>query len=139
MPENIIREWERNKQSKVSFIKRELSRAAQLNKDLFRDPKFLNTVYKADNFEAFANTRIERVEEIFKMYTDVAPLNDQIKLLAADRTLERLAPSHDKDSFSDAVNMLSLIEYARMESLSLIILTTRTTQTHLAGKRLIRS
>ncbi|MBG6233497.1 uncharacterized protein (UPF0305 family) [Pedobacter sp. CAN_A7] len=125
VPENIIREWERNKQSKVSFIKRELSRAAQLNKDLFRDPKFLNTVYKADKFEAFANTRIERVEEIFKKYADVAPLNDQIKLLAADRTLERLAPSHDKDSFSDAVNMLSLIEYARMESLSPIILTTK--------------
>lgn len=125
IPENIIKEWERNKQSKVDFVKGELRKAAQLNKDLFRDPKFFNTIYNAENFEAFANARIEQVEEIFQKYSDVAPLNDQIKLMAADRTLKRLAPSHNKDSFSDTVNILSLIEYIRDQSLSSVIFTTK--------------
>lgn len=125
VPENIINEWERNKQTKVDAVKLELNRAAQFNKDLFRDPKFFNTVYNAENFEAFAKTRIEQVEEIFQKYADVAPVNDQIKLSAADRTLKRLAPSHNKDSFSDAVNLLSLTEYVHAHSLSPVIFTTK--------------
>jgi len=126
IPEQILIEWQRNKEQKIGYVKTELLKTSQLRKTAsIKNEALFSSVYNADNFESLGRTRINKVEEIFEKCTDIATITDAIKLEAADRTLSRLAPNHAKDSFSDTVNILTILSQVRQQALSPVIFTTK--------------
>ncbi|NOW95005.1 hypothetical protein FHW89_001666 [Mucilaginibacter sp. SG564] len=121
--EQIVEEWERNKESKVSNIKTSIAASVgQLkNTPVIQDRKFFQRVFNSDNFEASARARLAKVEEILTNYTEVAPVTESMMLEAGRRTRKRIAPSHMKDSYSDAINILAIV--ARIQELNLSLVT----------------
>jgi hypothetical protein len=126
VPQHILGEWRRHKEPKIAYVKTELMKANQLKKTAsIQNTELFNSVYNADNFEALGKLRINKVEEIFNAYADIAEVTDTIKLEAANRTLARQAPSHAKDSLSDTVNILAVFAHVRQQALSPVIFTTK--------------
>lgn len=111
LPENIKREWERNKEGKVIEIKNALLAFQKVPRELFKGNQYLDSLYKPDVFEEFVRNRINRVDYIFQNKSEIAPISESILLEAAKRNLNRIAPNHNADSFRDSVNIISLIKY----------------------------
>jgi|GEM_PF-1067686 len=127
IPDHIIVEWERNKESTIATIKTSIaSSVAQLkNIPALQDRKFVQSVFNSDNFEASARLRVSKIDEILEKHVRIAPLTDNAQKEASYRTLNRLAPSHKKDSFSDAVNVFSVLDYVRDNDLTSVIFVTK--------------
>lgn len=127
IPDHIIVEWERNKESTIAKIQTSIaSSVAQLkNIPALQDREFLQSVFSSDNFAASARIRVSRIDEILAKYVLIAPLTENAQKEAIHRTLNRLAPSHKKDSFSDAVNVISVIDFVRDNTLSSVIFVTK--------------
>lgn len=126
IPNHIISEWKRNKESKIAKIKTIIATSVGQLKStqVVQDRKFLQSVLNSDNYEASARARVSRIDEILEKYVSIIKVTDNIKKEAGDRTLKRLAPSHEKDSYSDAVNILSVLTYVGEQAISPVIFVT---------------
>ena len=125
--EHIIAEWDRNKEKKISKIKNTMATSVGQIRSAIQDRAALNKIFNSDNFEAISRARVGLVEGLFNKQVIVTAITDEIKVEAGNRTLQRLAPSHEKDSYSDAVNILSVLKYIRDYALSPAIFVSHNT------------
>lgn len=112
-PQNIIREWERNKAKKTVEI---INNIKTLNKNtigVFKGNDELASAYQPDVVEEIITKRIDRVDAILKTHSEFAPENQPIYDEAIKRNLDCTAPNHTEDSFRDTINILTLIHYIK--------------------------
>lgn len=123
VPENLIREWDRNKTSKRSQI---ISDSTKLNNDnlLIRSNPDLASVYNPDRISELIDERLDRVDKILKNHSEQAKENKDIIDEAVKRNIMRLAPNHSKDSFRDSLNILTLINHIITNQYTNCIFTT---------------
>lgn len=111
-PQNIIKEWHRNKSNEqkrvIAHIK---EREALQGGDFFKNNPEIKSTYQPDVIEEKIRERIEKVDNIFSNYSEIAPNKDQILLKAAARCLNEEPPNHKKESFRDSVNIFTLIDH----------------------------
>jgi hypothetical protein len=118
LPENVKKEWERNIEKKVKEVTNALYQLHKAHKDIFKGHTALDTIYQPENFESFIRRRIDRVNYIFQNNCEIASIDDHILLESSKRNLNCSAPNHNKDSFRDTVNILSLIKYLKAKKYS---------------------
>jgi hypothetical protein len=123
-PQNIIREWDRNKLKKTQEIIRQV---ISLNKNLtqpFKNNTVLSSLYNPESIEELITKRIEKVELILKNSSEIANESQQIYDKAKDRSLNGIAPNHGKDSFRDTINVLTLSDHVKTKGYSKCIFST---------------
>lgn len=125
VPENVLREWDRNKIKKIPEILKGLKNLHQNFSSQFRNNEALSSIAFTDIVEEKLTARVQRVDNILKTYSELANESPEILSLASRRALACLAPNHQKDSFRDTVNLLTLIEYIRMNQYDNVIFSTR--------------
>lgn len=122
--ENMIREWDRNKQSKASIISSEIRAFANNSITAFKGTLDIVSAYNPDLIEPTVEKRINKVDLLLKVHSEIAKENEIIYLEAARRNLECLAPNHSKDSFRDTVNVLTLISHLKEKKYESCIFST---------------
>lgn len=124
-PQNIIREWDRNK---VPETLRVIGEMNILNRNLIalsKGNQVLSSVYQPDIVQEIIEKRVERVDSILKTYSEIALESPKIFEDSISRNLNCLAPNHSKDSFRDTVNILTLIDYIKDQGYTNCYFTTR--------------
>lgn len=123
-PENIIREWDRNKAKKLIEISNDIK---NLNNNIissFRGTSDLVSAYQPNTIEYTVSKRIDRVETILKAHSEIAKENQGIYDEAIKRNFNCLAPNHTDDSFRDTVNILTIIHYIKTKDYKNCIFST---------------
>ncbi|MBL0048157.1 MAG: DUF4935 domain-containing protein [Bacteroidetes bacterium] len=113
VPENIIREWDRNKVKKTVEIIKHIKSLNQNVISSFRGISDIVSAYQPDVVEEIITKRIERVDAIFKTHSEIAYENHDIYNDAIKRNFDCLAPNHTEDSFRDTVNIITLSHYLK--------------------------
>ncbi len=123
VPENLIREWDRNKTSKRGQI---INESIKLNTSslLIRSNPELASVYNPDRITELIDERLDRVDKILKNHSEQAKENQDIIDEAVTRNIMRLAPNHSKDSFRDSLNVLTLVNHLITNQYTNCIFTT---------------
>lgn len=134
VPTNIIDEWNRHKIGNQNKIYSYFKKKENDDISFFKNNSELSSTYKPEEIEKKVQKRIERIDLIFSNYSEKAPYNDAILKEAGIRNLNTLAPNHNKDSFRDTVNILSLIYYLKKKGYSETIFTTINYKDFSAGK-----
>ena len=114
VPENVVREWDRNKIKKIPEILKALKSYHHNFSYQFRNNEALSSIAISDIVEEKLTIRVQRVDNILKTYSELANESPEIIALASKRALNCLAPNHQNDSFRDTVNLLTLAEHVRM-------------------------
>jgi len=143
LPRMVIIEWDKHKNETVKkgtlkFFKDTISSLKRLSKLigaeskesfwLFQNEDEKKEDYFKDLFEKFKKKKnqiedavkinIETVEEIFKhKNTIIVEESDKIKLMSSDLALSNKAPFIKKNSFADAVILMSFITYVKKEKI----------------------
>jgi hypothetical protein len=117
-PENIIREWDRNKVKKTIEIINQIKSINKTFLNPFKGNIALSSVYQPDVVEEIITKRIDRIEAILKTHSEIATENPAIYDAAIKRNLNCLAPNHSDDSFRDTINILTLINYIKSKGFS---------------------
>lgn len=113
VPDNVIREWDRNKATKALEISAEMEKMHNRTISTFtRDPN-LQLAYQPEVIKEIIAKRIERIDNILKVLSEPARETKEIRDEAVDRNLNCAAPNHSKDSFRDTVNLLTLIHHVK--------------------------
>jgi hypothetical protein len=112
-PENMIREWDRNKAAKLVEITRDIRKFNNTIIEPLRGTSDLISAYQPDAVEDAVSKRIERVDSILKIHSEIASENQTIYDQAVKRNFDCLAPNHSEDSFRDTVNIFTLINYIK--------------------------
>lgn len=123
-PENIIREWDRNKAKKLIEIRNDIKKLNNNIISSFRGTSELVSAYKPDMIEDLVSKRIDRVETILKRHSEKAEENQGIYKEAIERNFNCLAPNHSNDSFRDTVNIFTLINYIKTKGYTGCIFST---------------
>jgi hypothetical protein len=113
---NMIREWDRNKILKKDEILKGLKKVEQMYSDAFKADTNLKSLYKPDIIEAQVTKRIDRLDAMFRTIATIAPESQAVYDEAIKRNLDCLAPNHQKDSFRDSINIISLIHFLKANS-----------------------
>lgn len=116
--EQIVKEWQRNQEEKIRRIQKIINASAGELQQVVKDDQLLNKLFSARNFESVCRSRVGRIEKIFQEQILVAPLTDAMMIEAGHRTLDKLAPSHGKNSYADTVNILAISAYVKDQNLS---------------------
>jgi|GEM_PF-2678337 len=126
LPEIIITEWNRHKDSKITN-KMEISLTSKVKNfkeisDYLEDgdKDSLRTIIEkvtssATYFKSAGEDKISRVEKLFNhKNTKIIPIIDEIKILASEYALNNQKPfTKNKNSMGDALIFLTATEYAR--------------------------
>lgn len=123
-PENVIREWDRNKTKKAIQIINEVKTLNKTVINSFRGSTDLISAYQPDIVEEIITKRIDRVDTILKIHSEIAKESQVIYNEAIKRNLDCLAPNHSEDSFRDTINILSLIHYIKNKGYSECVFST---------------
>lgn len=110
-PENLIREWDRRKVKKSQEIIKNIKDLEKTTIGALKGNPDLISAYKPDAVSGKINKRIERVDLILKVHSEIAKENLTVYKDAIKRNLDCLAPNHRADSFRDTINILSLTDY----------------------------
>lgn len=124
-PENIIREWDRNKAKKLLEITNGIR---MLNNDVInylRGTPEIVLAYRPETIEEIVSKRIDRVETILKVYSEIAKETQEIYDCAIERNFNCLAPNHTDDSFRDTVNIFTIINYIKTNGYTDCIFSTK--------------
>jgi len=109
VPDNIIDEWDRNKENvkklTVDFLNQQ--------KLSIKKNSELSSTYDSSVIPNLVQKRMNRIDSILKTFSEPALQNDSILIDSAKRSLKTLAPNHIKDSLRDTVNILTLIDYLK--------------------------
>lgn len=124
VPENIIREWNRHKVNKTLEIVTQIKSLQKSILKPFQNNKIINTIYQPESVEEIIKKRIERVENIFNVHSELARESEEIYTNAVKRNLECIAPNHSKDSFRDTINILTLTNYIKSKGYNGCCFTT---------------
>ena len=117
-PENIIREWDRNKVNKTFEIINQIKSFSQTALSPFKANKSLISTYQPDIVEDIIKGRIARVDSILKINSEIAKEDHAIYDAAVKRNLSGIAPNHSADSFRDTINILTIITYTQSKGYS---------------------
>lgn len=123
-PENIIREWDRNKAKKLIEISNDIKKLNNNIISSFKGTSDLASAYQPDTIEEIVSNRIDRVEAILKVHSERAEENQNIYKEAIKRNFNCLAPNHAGDSFRDTINILTLINYIKTKGYTDCIFST---------------
>jgi hypothetical protein len=123
-PENIVREWDRNKVKKLIEISNDVKKLTNTIISSFRGTSDLFTAYQPDTIVEKVSKRIDRVEAILKVHSEIAKENQEIYEEAIKRNFNCLAPNHADDSFRDTVNIFTIINYIKDKAYTDCIFTT---------------
>jgi len=123
-PENIIREWDRNKAKKLMEISNDIKKLNNTIISSFRGTSDLASAYQPDTIEEIVSKRIDRVETILKVHSEKAEENQNIYEEAIKRNFNCLAPNHIDDSFRDTINILTIINYIKTKGYTDCIFST---------------
>lgn len=122
--DNLVAEWNRHKQTKKQQVLEPFKSANSSLTNLMSAAHPMKAIYAPSKVEDVLNQRIDRVTMILSQKADIALANDAIYIESAKRNLQCLAPNHDKDSFRDTVNILSLKYYLKHKNFKKCIFTT---------------
>ncbi len=106
--ENMIREWNRNKISKRQKITTDFKEKQKEISTILSATDKLDSVYQPNRVEEAIDKRIARIDLLFSTAAIIAKESDEIYADAAKRNVACLAPNHNKDSFRDTLNVLTL-------------------------------
>lgn len=123
-PENIIREWDRNKAKKLFEISNDIKKLNKTIISSFRGTSDLVTAYQPDTVEEAVLKRIDRVDAILKTHSEIAKESQSIYDEAIKRNFDCLAPNHTGDSFRDTINIITLISYIKSKGYTDCIFST---------------
>lgn len=123
-PENIIREWDRNKAKKLLEISNDIKKLNNTVINSFRGTTDLVSAYQSSTIEDNVSRRIDRVETILKVHSEIANENEEIYNEAIQRNFNCLAPNHTADSFRDTINIFTLINYIKAKGYTDCIFST---------------
>lgn len=117
--DNLIREWDRNKEQQIGTILGGEKRIASL----FKINEDVATSTDTDRLLTILEGRVQRVDTVLKTQSEIAPETDEIILQAWKRNYKLLAPNHKKDSFRDTMNILCLLDYCKKNGYSCLFAT----------------
>lgn len=123
-PENIIREWDRNKAKKLIEISKDVKKYNSTIIRSFKSTSDLVSAYQPDKAQDAVSKRIDRVETILKVHSEIAKENQAIYDDAIQRNFNCLAPNHTDDSFRDTINILAIINYIKTQGYTNCIFST---------------
>jgi hypothetical protein len=109
--ENLKREWSRHKEKKKKQVVDDLKKLHEQSLANFRGNPEIRAAYTTDGIAESIDTKINRIDYILNSIAEIAPETDNVYIKAAQRTLNRIAPNHHKDSFCDTVNIISLASF----------------------------
>lgn len=111
VPENILREWNRNKVKKALEINKSVKDVEKTAIKALQGNKELVSAYQPSVIDSIIEARIQRVSEILEKHSELAKESDSIYIEAGKRNLDCVAPNDPEDSFRDTVNILTIINY----------------------------
>lgn len=111
VPQNIIREWDRHKLQTIPQIVREMENEQRYALQQLSVNELPDSVHEPNQLAKVIQQRAERIDQILRTKSELAPEDDKILIKAANRCLECLPPNHSKDSYRDTVILLSLTEH----------------------------
>lgn len=123
-PENIIREWDRNKAKKLIEITNDIKRLNNTIIHSFRGTSDLVSAYQPETIEEIISKRIDRVETILKVHSEIANETKAIYDDAIKRNFNCLAPNHTDDSFRDTINIFTIINHIKTNGYTDCIFST---------------
>lgn len=123
-PENIIREWDRNKVKKTLEIIKDINNLNKNAISAFKGNTNLSSAYQPDVVEDIITKRIGRVDAILKTHSEVAKENPTVYEDAIKRNFDCEAPNHTEDSFRDTINILTLVSYIESKGYSMCFFST---------------
>ncbi|QGW28414.1 PIN domain-containing protein [Phnomibacter ginsenosidimutans] len=123
-PENILREWDRNKAKKLLEISNDIKKLNNTVISSFRGTSDLVSAYQPDTVEDAVSKRIDRVETILKVHSEIASENQAIYDEAIKRNFNCFAPNHTDDSFRDTINIYTVINYIKTKGYTDCIFST---------------
>lgn len=112
-PQNIIREWDRNKVKKTIEIINDIKTLNKNAINAFKGNEELISAYQPDVVEKKITNRIDRVDTILKTLSEFASENQTIYEEAIKRNFDCIAPNHTADSFRDTINILTLLKHIK--------------------------
>lgn len=118
--DNLIREWDRTQKKELKNIIHEHKIA---NKALYHYQALSSTTVD-EQIENAIDDRIVKIDFILKQNSVIAAHDDSIYIDAGKRSIGKKAPCHDKDSFRDAVNVITIIRHLRNQPVEPIYFTT---------------
>jgi hypothetical protein len=113
VPENMIKEWNRNKIKKSDEIINHFRKLKENDINLFKNTPELVSTYQPDVIKENVIQRIERIDLIMNSLSEKAIQTNSIITEAVTKNLECFAPNHRKDSFRDSINILTLINHLK--------------------------
>jgi len=123
-PENIIREWDRNKLDNSKSLKNKSKTYYSALKKPFRGNHSVDSTLVENDIDAIIDNRINRIDKILKNHSEEAKESEEIYLEAANRSIKCIAPNHDADSFRDTINILTIIEHIKAKGYKDCIFST---------------
>ncbi|MDV2446711.1 hypothetical protein CMU93_04255 [Elizabethkingia anophelis] len=124
VPKNMIREWDRNKTKKLNEISNDAKKLHASIVSPFRGTPDLVTAYHPDTIPDTVSKRIDRVDTILKVHSEIAKENQDIYNEAIKRNFDCLAPNHAEDSFRDTINILTIIHYIKAKGYNNCLFST---------------
>jgi hypothetical protein len=122
--ENLLNEWNRHKVTKKSEIIHAFTLLGREFSELLSATHEMDSIYPPDKIKLALESRIERLDLLFSSKVEVANESASIYLEASKRCLDCIAPNHQKDSFRDTVNILTLKNYVIEKGYQKCIFTT---------------
>lgn len=123
VPENIIDEWNKNKNNCKDNAIRHLKENEQNLLNRFKNESTLSRLYNPDKISEVIQNRIDRIDFIFDT-SEKAIINDNILIEAGKRNLRKQPPNHIKEGYKDTVNILTLINYLKLKKYNMCIFST---------------
>ncbi|MFV8369499.1 PIN domain-containing protein [Flavobacterium sp. LB2R40] len=122
--ENLVAEWNRHKHSKKHQVLDAFKNVNNSFTNLISAAHPMKSIYAPNKVQDVLRQRIDRVDMLLSGKAHIAPENDDIYIEAAKRNLRCFAPNHDKDSFRDTVNILTLKYYVKQKGFKKCAFTT---------------
>lgn len=123
-PENIIREWNRNKEKRITELTKDIKILNTNIISTFKGSFDLVSAYQPNIIEVNVSNRYKRVDTILKTNSEKAVESQEIYNEAIERNFSCLAPNHDKDSFRDTINIITLVNYLKRKKITNCIFST---------------
>ncbi len=111
VPDIIITEWDKLKEKQRELRVKKIREFFNMAQEII-PTAFIDQYNKPDNLERIVDDQFERIETLIGGLCDKIVIEDSIRLKSVQRTLDKLAPNHKKNSLADTLIILSLIEFA---------------------------
>jgi len=116
LPENIIEEWKRNRDSKKQFLVNDWKGFFNRAKKVFPND-IIKGLKTPENLNALVELQLKRVEAIFDCYAIKIPITLDVKLIAIEFAEQKKAPFGPKNSIGDAYIYFAITDYISVNSL----------------------